>query len=203
MTEDYTQKTTVESGVEMSEQQEQWREVVGYPGYEVSDAGRVRSWKRRGPGDARRTEPLIVKQVAVSGGYLKVILSIDGKAKNLRVSRLVLITFTGEEPDGMEACHNNGDPTDNRLSNLRWDTHRNNVADRALHGTERYGSDRGNSKLTEEIVREARGIYIPWHREFGTTALARRYGVSQRTMSMAIRGDTWSKSTPQDQGLAA
>jgi hypothetical protein len=33
----------------------------------------------------------------------------------------------------METCHNNGNPADNRLENLRWDTHVANEADKRLH----------------------------------------------------------------------
>jgi hypothetical protein len=68
------------------------------------------------------------------------------------------MVFRGPCPPGMEACHNNGDPTDNRLCNLRWDTHANNEADKIRHGTyfiraRLKGERNGNSKLTEEEVR--------------------------------------------------
>jgi hypothetical protein len=51
-----------------------------------------------------------------------------------KVHRLVLETFVGPCPDGMECCHNNGDPADNRLENLRWDTLSSNAYDRVEHG---------------------------------------------------------------------
>jgi hypothetical protein len=37
----------------------------------------------------------------------------------------------------MEGCHWNGNPADNRLTNLRWDTPAGNAADRERHGTNR------------------------------------------------------------------
>lgn len=40
----------------------------------------------------------------------------------------------GPCPDGMEACHNNGDQLDNRIENLRWDTHSANIYDQVAHG---------------------------------------------------------------------
>lgn len=48
--------------------------------------------------------------------------------------RLVLLAFVGPCPDGMEACHANDIPTDNRLANLRWGTHADNMRDRIENG---------------------------------------------------------------------
>lgn len=35
----------------------------------------------------------------------------------------------------MECCHNDGNPSNNIVENLRWDTHSGNMMDRTLHGT--------------------------------------------------------------------
>jgi hypothetical protein len=47
---------------------------------------------------------------------------------------LVLEAFVGPCPDGLEACHWDDDPTNNRLSNLRWDTSIANKRDMARNG---------------------------------------------------------------------
>lgn len=47
----------------------------------------------------------------------------------------MLTAFVGPCPDGMEGCHNDGDPHNNRLDNLRWDTRANNARDAIRHGT--------------------------------------------------------------------
>jgi DNA-binding transcriptional regulator YiaG len=47
---------------------------------------------------------------------------------------MVLETFVGPRPAGMECCHANDTQSDNRLSNLRWDTHKENCRDRARNG---------------------------------------------------------------------
>jgi len=52
-----------------------------------------------------------------------------------RVHRLVLEAFIGPAPKGTICCHNDGDPTNNRLENLRWDTHSSNTRDAIRHGT--------------------------------------------------------------------
>lgn len=73
-------------------------------------------------------------------GRARVNLHFRGKGKMKLVHRLVAEAFLGSCPPGMEACHNNGNPSDNRLSNIRWDTHKNNEDDKRRHGT----NDRSN-----------------------------------------------------------
>ncbi|MEU9259006.1 HNH endonuclease [Streptomyces sp. NPDC048212] len=125
-------------------------------------------------------------------------LSKDGYTKHFRLNRLVLLTFVGEPPSGMQACHNNGDRVDNRLVNLRWDTPLSNTRDKMTHGTQAYGPDISSSKLTAETVREARRLYIPKHLKYGNNALAKRYGVSNPTMHKAIQGKTWKTIKDND-----
>ncbi|OZE77232.1 hypothetical protein CH305_18525 [Rhodococcus sp. 15-649-2-2] len=107
-----------------------WIGVPGYEGlYEASDLGRVRSLDR----PIRRGQ--ILKQAETDRGYRVVSLSRLGKVRQWRVHRLVALAFLGEETAGMEVCHNNGIPYDNRLCNLRYDSHSNNQRDQAIHGT--------------------------------------------------------------------
>ena len=117
---------------------EMWRPVVGFEDcYEVSDQGRVRSLDRMigAPHGRRWHTGRILAPGAKSRGHLFVNLSVDGKRCVRLVHLLVLQTFVGPRPDGMEGCHNNGDPSDNRLVNLRWDTKSENTKDRVRHGT--------------------------------------------------------------------
>ena len=105
------------------------------------------------------------------------------------VQRLVLLAFVGPCPDGMECCHNNGIKTDNRLSNLRWDTRKANAADREHHGTTARGSKHGWSKLTEDDVREIRRLY---HEEaMVQEAIAALYDVVQATISDILARKRW------------
>jgi hypothetical protein len=54
----------------------------------------------------------------------------SGKGKDFYVHILVLEAFVSPRPPGMETCHRNGDRKDNRLSNLRWCTHKENTNER-------------------------------------------------------------------------
>jgi hypothetical protein len=56
----------------------------------------------------------------------------------------------------MQACHNDGDPAHNNWWNLRWDTPKNNCADKYRHGTDQRGEKHHNASLTWAEVREIR-----------------------------------------------
>ncbi len=66
-------------------------------------------------------------------GHLGVLLYNGVKLKKFWVHRLVLIAFVGDCPPGKECCHNDGDATNNRVENLRWDTRSANMKDRFTH----------------------------------------------------------------------
>lgn len=101
-----------------------WKPVPSLRGlYEVSSIGGFRRGGR------------VLYQGTSNSGYQQVYSSVDGVRGYHLVHRLVLEAFVGPCPEGMEACHNNGDRSDNRLENLRWDTHENNTSERAIHGT--------------------------------------------------------------------
>ncbi len=117
---------------------EQWLAIPGFEGYyEVSDQGRVRSVRRAvvSHSDSRtRIFKGRVLSPELRNGYHVVHLSREGVTSKHYVHRLVLTAFIGEPEDGAECCHNNDVRTDNRLENLRWDSHLENVADCHQHG---------------------------------------------------------------------
>lgn len=145
---------------------ERWRAVVAFEGiYEVSDLGRVRSIDRvivrrdgqRQPITGRVLRPYIDPKY----GHHQVDLRAGGVRRLASVHQLVLEAFVGPRPSGMEACHNSGDALDNRASNLRWDTHAENMRDMARHGTRRDSSGRcanghvvGGENLRIELNRD-------------------------------------------------
>ena len=107
----------------MAEQQsiEIWKPVVGYEGYyEVSNIGRVRTLHRL-DSYGRSIKGRIRKNVLTNRGYLKIMLSKDGKHRTFEVHRLVAQAFLGEPPTGKSlVLHWNDIPDDNRVENLRW-----------------------------------------------------------------------------------
>lgn len=160
--------------------EERWLPVEGHLDYEVSDLGRVRSWKNGKWG--RRTAPRLLMQSLSANGYLRV--NLDTSVVRL-THHLVLEAFVGLRPEGAECAHGNGDPLDNHLSNLRWATPQENGADNALHGVIK-GELHGNHKLTEEWVREIRRSDLPMR------ALATKYGVSYGSIQKVRAGRSWT-----------
>lgn len=174
-----------------------WRPAVGFPDYEVSSMGRVRSVPRlqvRAETPSRRGHvrrlPGKVLRPWVSGkyGHRMVTLYRDEAAFHKQVHRLVLEAFVGPRPDGLEACHWNGRAGDNRLGNLRWDTHAANVEDAMRHGTVPRGAGHHMAKLTEDAVRAIRTAFANGARK---TDLAVEYGVDRMNIHCIVTGHTW------------
>lgn len=172
---------------------EQWLDIEGWPGYEVSDFGRVRSWKQRGK--IRRTwvidravPPRILRH-DIRNGYPSVLLvsTENGRAWK-SVHRLVLGAFIGQMPSTVHAAHGDGDKTNNRLTNLRWASPAENNADKANHGTRQNGEKAGTAKLTWEAVAEIRSRRASGE---GLVAVARRFGVCVNTITSITSFKTW------------
>lgn len=118
---------------------ERWLAIPGYEGvYEVSDHGRVRSLTREiVHSDGHRSVylgKLIRPQVAKAGGYHLVRLSVNSVGETVHIHRAVMSAFVGPPPEALQVCHNDGDPTNNRLGNLRYDTASANQQDKVRHG---------------------------------------------------------------------
>ena len=106
---------------------EVWKDVPGYPGYVVSDRGRVVSLK---PGK----EGLKITRLD-DHGYVRVQVSVNGKSRGPRVHQLVALAFLGPKPEGMEVRHLDGDKTHNTPENLAYGTSSENQKDKVVHGT--------------------------------------------------------------------
>lgn len=98
---------------------EQWKDIKGYEDYyEVSNLGNVRS----------KVSGELLKPFSGSRKYLSVDLGYAEKPKRVTVHKLVMETFNPEGYfEGAEVDHIDGDKTNNKLSNLEWVTHDENM----------------------------------------------------------------------------
>ena len=113
---------------------EEWRAISDFPDYAVSNEGRI---KRIVP-DYRGRVGGIMKPYA--GRYMNVTLCKNTVPHVLLVHRLVCAAFNGAMPDDRQnVAHNDGNPHNNNASNLRWATHKENEADKVIHGTNMRG----------------------------------------------------------------
>ncbi len=107
---------------------EEWRPVPGFPGYEVSNHGRVRTIK----------SGRIHTGSIGNGGYPMVGLRRDNKTVTRTVHVLVAAAFIGPRPKAWRSRtggpqpagvvnHKDHDPTNNRPENLEYTTYANNT----------------------------------------------------------------------------
>lgn len=156
------------------------KKIPEHPNYLISEEGAIYSLKTN----------KFLKPQKLNHGHLVVSL---GRGKKYLVHRLVLETFIGPCPKGMETCHNNDVPNDNRLENLRWDTHSNNHKDKVKNGNwvnpTKPGEKNPRAKLTNE---QASKIYSLYHTKgFAQRKLAKMFNVGKTTVAHLVNGDTW------------
>lgn len=131
-------------------------------------------------------ECIIWPYAKTSSGYG---MFCDASGKKHMATRVVAERFYGQAPSQNHVvahkpvvCHN---PSCVNPRHLRWATHKENSADMELDQTRRRGERSSNSKLTAEIV-----LSIRASNERGCD-LAKRYGVSQATISLVRHRKVW------------
>lgn len=164
---------------------EQWKPIVDFPWYEVSDYGHVRQVGN----DSGFFNPKPNNK-----GYIMVTLRRPGvKRTSWAVHRLVLETFVGPCPPNHVTNHKNCDKTDNRLENLEWVPQSYNVEHAIKNGHFYFSAKMGErnhaSKLTADQVREIRRIHAETHCAY--RILADKFGVSRCTIGQIVRRDKW------------
>lgn len=173
---------------------EKWETVTGYEGrYEVSSKGRVRSVSRTATyitGKRAIVRGRVLSQSRRQGKCNTIcLMDADGARKTMPIHRLVLNAFVGPRPGGMVCCHNNGNPHDNRLKNLRWDTQTNNHLDKRRHGTAAWGERNPQAKLTRNQVVEIRERVAAGELQ---RVVGAEFGVTQPTVSEICSGKNWT-----------
>jgi hypothetical protein len=124
-------------------------------------------------------------------GYLRVKLRTESGPRMFSLHRLILEAFVGPPPDGMQACHIDGNKTNNMPSNLRWDTCKANIEDKKRHGTYHSGERSVKAKLTNQQVMEIRLRYSTG--EWLQRDLAKEYGVAKSTIGAILTRKTFKE----------
>jgi len=167
--------------------EEQWLPVIGFPGYEVSDQGRVRSYLKMGRlGDQQiADQPQRILRPAMKR-YPKVTLYRDGAKCSRRVHHLVALAFLGPSPEGMEICHDDGNKAHCRASNLRYGTRQENVRDAMKHGQR-------NQVVRKLDLHMARLIRTDKSRGLSNSIIADKYGISGCHVGRIVTEKAWAE----------
>lgn len=126
-------------------------------------------------------------------------LTVKVRKETQWLHRLILEAFKGPCPEGLECRHRDGNPANNRPSNLFWGTRSENIRDRIRHGKSANwsGSKHGEVKLDDD---KARAIYMLRARGVTLKEIARKFGVSTATVWSVSKGRTWGRATESLRG---
>jgi hypothetical protein len=174
---------------------EEFRPIPGYPMYQVSNAGNVRSARRTWK--TSQTWKSMHPRIG-SDGCLRIVMRDQktGKRKSFKVAFWVLAIFGSPRPRGTVCCSKNGNPRDCRIENLEWGTWRESKAIRERLGHTAKGTKNGRAKLTEDDVRWIRS-YGDNRRNWrdgklqGSTAVALRFAVDAKIIRDIVKRKTW------------
>lgn len=160
-----------------------WKDIEGYEGlYQISSEGRVRSINRivkhnKGEG-IRKLKTRILKNYSDKLNYQRIVLSKDGKREKLLVHRIVGKHFIPNPENKPYIDHINCNPSDNRVSNLRWVSQKENI-NNPLTIKKMEGKNNHSSKQVLQYTKD--GNFI---KEWGSTMdIEREIGISNVCIS--------------------
>ncbi|QZE10892.1 HNH endonuclease [Gordonia phage ChisanaKitsune] len=142
---------------------ERWKPIPGFPNYEASSRGRIRSL----PHSVTKSDGITYNQQGRvlsmgNGKYPRVRICDDtGKWEAQRVHHLVCLAFHGPRPPGLEACHADDDGWNNIPSNLSWGTPSKNGHDKVRNGRHHYARrdrcSKGHEYTPENVIQRPNG----------------------------------------------
>lgn len=162
-------------------EEEFWMPIKGYEGmYSVSTLGNVMSFRKNQCGALRAV-------LSFSNNYTFVIL-YGSVVKTQMIHRLVAMAFIPNPQNKPFVNHKNGVRNDNRVENLEWCTHEENMR-HARNELKSFGENQHSAKLTMDKVREIRANYP----SKTLKQLADEYGVCFSNISKIVRNITWKE----------
>jgi hypothetical protein len=164
---------------------EVWKEIKGYEGlYQVSNLGRIKS--------SHKEKHIIIKPGKDKDGYLQFGFSNNGTVLMRKIHRKVAETFIDNPHNKKTVNHINGIKDDNRVENLAWCTHLENMQHaRRIGLIDQHGEKSVRAKLSLSEVRAIRKSYK--ETKLNQYELAEIYGVSQTCISEITLFKTWNE----------
>jgi len=173
-------------------EEEIWKAYVeGH--YQASTSGMIRSVDRiingpHGPGThSRRGE--ILKQTVNSKGYPTVVICWLGLRVTKSVHQVIAETFLDNPEKLPEVNHIDGNPMNNRVSNLEWISESNNQKHAYSTGLRGNGEAMPLAKLKEENIPEIRELL---KQGFNDKIVGELFGVTRGTIRTIRVGTGWN-----------
>lgn len=189
---------------------EQWKKVVGFDGYEVSNQGRVRSLDRhvrtcntpRTKWTTRKVKGQIIAQQKRKRGYMFVYIRRETKNYSCAVHRLVGQAFIDNPESKPCINHMDSNPSNNCVNNLEWCTHQENMRHAADAGRMRSVSGPGEKSPASKLV-DSQVVEIKARIARGETlkSISRDYPVGASTIRWIKAGVTWSHITINEEAM--
>jgi len=149
----------------------------------------IRFWSKVNRRNVNECWPWLAGLFARGYGAFKVVVG-PREYRQIHASRISLFLATGNNGDGLLACHTCDNPICCNPSHLFWGTPLDNERDKWKKGRQanRFGDANPYAKLNSVAVLEIRNRVA-----LGETqaALAKEYGVNQSTVSCVCSGRTW------------
>ena len=161
-----------------------WKDIPGYEGrYQASTYGNIRSVDRyvrvvpHGTETVRLAKGKVLRPGPIGKyGHMSVAL---GQGNSQMVHAMVMLTFVGPRPHGLDVAHLNGVGSDNRLENLKYATRSENNIHITLHG---------KRPLTPAQILYIRRLAAKGFKRGDKSRLADELGVSRTTISSVLVG---------------
>ncbi|WP_165358813.1 HNH endonuclease [Spirosoma sordidisoli] len=174
---------------------EQRRLCPSFPGYSVTESGRLFTHRRKTGGAAKK---LGVPTVVVDFSYEKELkrpyvdpkhpyvnypICVNGKQRAIGIHRLLADAFFGPRQNGQVVRHLDDNPQNNHLSNLKYGTNKENAQDAIRNNKRKCNEDHHMSKLSNQDVREIRRLR---HQKVTVPELKKMFGVCTATIEGVI-----------------
>lgn len=125
-------------------------------------------------------------------GYYRWVTKIKGKPINFGVHRAVACTFIPNPNNLPQVNHKDCNKLHNFVTNLEWVSNKENSDHAIKNGLiKTQGEDNLNHKLTNDDIFYIRQNYIPYSKQFGANALARKFKVSKTTIIHILQYKLW------------
>lgn len=163
------------------------KEIEYAPGYFVSDLGIVYA-----PGSlGHRGYHVLSSYSNDKYGHQVVDIYIDGKRRHRYLAVLVAEAFIPNPFRYPLVLHKDGNPLNNNVSNLKWGTHAENMADAKRHGTFHYFTPEEDEMSLRVLRKPVKAIHIESGKEYefvSQAEAARQLGVHQANIGHTLRG---------------